>query len=174
MNKKRWMWILLGILGVCFFTATAWAQTAEENLKQKNITLRNPVRPVGNYVAAVRTGNLLFISACGPGYGSAGKLGKDLTIEQGYQAARATGLTLLATVREELGSLDKVKRVVKVFGMVNSAPGFTDQPKVINGFSDLMVEVFGPKVGGHARAVAGVAEMPFNIPVNIEMVLEVE
>jgi enamine deaminase RidA (YjgF/YER057c/UK114 family) len=174
MATKKSMEVIFAILIFCLFCASAEAQTAEENLKQKNITLRAPISPVGNYVPAVRSGNLLFVSACGPGYGLRGKLGKDLSIEQGYQAARATGLTLLATVREELGSLDKVKRVVKVFGMVNSAPGFTEQPKVINGISDLIVEVFGPKIGGHARAAVGMAELPFNIPVNIEMVVEVE
>jgi enamine deaminase RidA (YjgF/YER057c/UK114 family) len=172
-------WILFGILMLSLVVATtAWAQgTAEDNLKQKNITLSAPSRAVGNYAPAVRSGNLLFLSACGPGLGPSaprGKVGKDLSLEQGYQAARATGLTLLATVRAELGSLNKVKRIVKVFGMVNSAPGFTDQPKVINGFSDLMVEVFGDKIGAHARAAVGMAELPFNIPVNIEMIVEVE
>ena len=99
---------------------------------------------------------------------------KDLSLEQGYQAARATGLNLLATARATLGNLDRVKRIVKVLGMVNSAPGFTDQPKVLNGFSDLMVEVFGEAIGKHARSAAGMAELPFNIPVEIEMILEVE
>lgn len=175
------MRFLFGTLVLSLVVATTtWAQTegtAEENLKQKNITLPGPSRAVGNYVPAVRSGNLLFLSACGPGLGPStprGKVGKDLSIEQGYQAARATGLTLIATVRAELGSLNKVKRIVKVFGMVNSAPGFTDQTKVINGFSDLMVEVFGDKIGAHARAAVGMAELPFNIPVNIEMVVEVE
>ena len=101
-------------------------------------------------------------------------MGKELSLEQGYQAARATGLNLLATTRATLGSLDRVKRIVKVLGMVNSAPGFTDQPKVINGFSDLMVEVFGEAIGKHARSAVGMAELPFNIPVEIEMILEVE
>jgi hypothetical protein len=100
-------------------------------------------------------------------------VGKDLSLEQGYQAARITGLNLLGTVRATLGSLDKVKRVVKVFGMVNSAPDFKDQPKVLNGFSDLMIEVFGDKIGAHARSAIG-AEIPFNLPVEIDMVLEVE
>ena len=96
------------------------------------------------------------------------------SLEQGYQAARSVGLNLLANARANLGSLDKVKRVVKVLGMVNSAPGFTDQPKVINGFSDLMVEVFGEAIGKHARSAVGMAELPFSIPVEIEMILEVE
>ena len=105
---------------------------------------------------------------------SQGKVGKDLTVEQGYQVAREVGLSLLATVRANLGSLDKVRRVVKVLGMVNSADGFGDQPKVINGFSDLMVEVFGEVIGKHARSAVGMEGLPVNIPVEIEMVLEVE
>jgi enamine deaminase RidA (YjgF/YER057c/UK114 family) len=123
----------------------------------------------------VQTGNLLYTAGAGPGPTSPrGKVGRDLTVEQGYQAAREVGLNLLAVARESLGSLDKVKRVVKVLGMVNSAEGFGDQPKVINGFSDLMVEVFGEEIGKHARSAVGMAELPSNIPVEIEMVLEVE
>ncbi len=148
---------------------------AEDNLKQKNITLPPPATPVANYVPVVRVGNLLFFSGSGPSQSTPkGKVGKDLSLEQGYQAARATGLNLLATARATLGSLDRVKRIVKVLGMVNSASGFTDQPKVINGFSDLMVEVFGEAIGKHARSAVGVAELPFNIPVEIEVILEVE
>ncbi len=125
--------------------------------------------------------DLLFLSGHGPmpsdfksGAIRKGKVGKDLTVEQGQQAARATGLALLATMRASLGSLDKVKRVVKVVGFVNSAPGFTDQPKVINGCSDLMIEIFGEKIGAHARSAVGVADLYFDIPVEIEMVVEVE
>jgi len=148
---------------------------AERNLKEKNITLPPPVAPVANYVQAVRVGNLLFLAGHGPDrLIPRGKVGKDLSIEEGYQAARSVGLNLLATTRATLGSLDKVKRVVKVLGMVNSAPGFTDHPKVINGFSDLMVDVFGETTGKHARSAVGMAELPFNIPVEIEMILEVE
>ena len=158
--------------------STASAQTtgsAEDNLKQKNIALPPPVTPVANYVPAVRVGNLLFLSGSGPDPATPrGKVGKDLSLEQGYQAARSVGLNLLATARANLGSLDRVKRIVKVLGMVNSASGFTDQPKVINGFSDLMVEVFGEAIGKHARSAVGMAELPFNIPVEIEMILEVE
>ena len=149
--------------------------SAEDTLKQKNIVLPTAPKPVANYVRAVRTGNLLFTAGAGPGPEiPKGKVGRDLTVEQGYQAARSTGLNLLAVVRENLGSLDKVKRVVKVLGMVNSAAGFGDQPKVINGFSDLMVEVFGEAIGKHARSAVGMAELPNNIPVEIEMILEVE
>jgi enamine deaminase RidA (YjgF/YER057c/UK114 family) len=152
---------------------------AEARLKEKNITLPQPPKPMANYVGAVRTGNLLFLSGHGPmrvdGKPSAtGKVGRDLTIEQGYQAAREVGLNLLATTRATLGSLDRVKRVVKVLGMVNCAEGFGDQPRVINGFSDLMVEVFGEDIGKHARSAVGMAGLPVGIPVEIEMVLEVE
>ena len=151
---------------------------AEARLKELNITLPSPPTPMANYVTSVRVGNLLFLSGHGPmrteGKPSArGKVGKDLTVEQGAQAAREVGLNLLATTRAALGSLDKVKRVVKVLGMVNSADGFGDQPKVINGFSDLMVEVFGD-AGKHARSAVGMAGLPVSIPVEIEMILEVD
>jgi enamine deaminase RidA (YjgF/YER057c/UK114 family) len=152
---------------------------AEATLKARNITLPTQSTPMANYVSAVRSGNLLFLSGHGPvrteGKPSArGKLGKDLSTEQGYAVAREVGLSLLATARTNLGSLDKVKRVVKVLGMVNSAEGFQEQPKVINGFSDLMVEVFGETIGKHARSAVGMAELPMGIPVEIEMILEVE
>jgi len=152
---------------------------AESRLKEKNITLPTPNTPVANYVGAVRAGNLLFVSGHGPLRTDSkpavrGKVGRELSVEQGYQVAREVGLNLLATTRASLGSLDKVKRVVKVLGMVNSADGFGDQPKVINGFSDLMVEVFGEAIGKHARSAVGMAELPMGIPVEIEMVLEVE
>ena len=177
-RKKNTMRVLFGIVFGFIAAATILAQTresAEANLKRKNITLPAPPSAIGKYVPAVRSGNLLFLSGHGPRpFEPMGKVGKDLSLDQGYQAARATGLNLLATVRATLGSLDKVKRIVKVLGMVNSAPGFTDQPKVINGFSDLMIEVFGDKTGAHARSAVGVAELPGNIPVEIEMVLEVE
>lgn len=154
--------------------------SAEARLKECNITLPAQATPLANYVSAVRTGNLLFLSGHGPVRGTdsrpsvTGKVGKDLTLEQGYQVAREVGLNLLASTRTALGSLDKVKRVVKVLGMVNSAPGFGDQPRVINGCSDLLVEVFGEAIGRHARSAVGMAELPLGIPVEIEMVLEVE
>jgi len=151
---------------------------AEARLKELNITLPPPGTPMANYVGAVRVGTLLFVSGHGPlrtdGKPSArGKLGRELSVEQGYKVAREVGLNLLATTRAALGSLDRVKRVVKVLGMVASAEGFNEQPKVINGFSDLMVEVFGD-AGKHARSAVGMAELPVGIPVEIEMILEVE
>jgi enamine deaminase RidA (YjgF/YER057c/UK114 family) len=152
---------------------------AEARLKELNITLAEPAKPVANYVGAVRVGNLLFVSGHGPlrpdgKPTSTGKVGRDLTVEQAYAVAREVGLNLLATTRVALGSLDKVKRVVKVLGMVHSADGFGQQPQVINGFSDLMVEVFGEAIGKHARSAVGMAELPMGIPVEIEMILEVE
>lgn len=152
--------------------------SAEARLKERNIQLPPPNKPVANYVTSVRVGNLLFLSGHGPRQDvpstPRGKVGKDLTVEQGYQAAREVGLCLLATTRAALGSLDKVKRVVKVLGMVNAADDFGDQPKVINGFSDLMVEVFGDTIGKHARSAVGMGSLPSGIPVEIEMIVEVE
>jgi enamine deaminase RidA (YjgF/YER057c/UK114 family) len=152
--------------------------SAEARLREKNITLPTQPTPMANYVSAVRTGNLLFLAGHGPirdGKPTArGKVGKELSIEQGYQVAREVGLLLLSTTRAHLGNLDKVRRVVKVLGMVASAEGFGDQPKVINGCSDLMVEVFGEAIGKHARSAVGMAELPVGIPVEIEMILEVE
>jgi enamine deaminase RidA (YjgF/YER057c/UK114 family) len=151
---------------------------AEANLKAKNITLPAPNAPMANYVTSVRTGNLLYLAGHGPSREAKGptkgKVGRDLTVEQGYQAARDVGLALLSTTRASLGSLDKVKRVIKVLGMVNCTDDFGDQPKVINGFSDLMVEVFGDAVGKHARSAVGMSSLPVGIPVEIEMILEVE
>ncbi len=149
---------------------------AEAKIKQLGITFPPPAKPVGNYIPGVRVGNLLFLSGHGPvreGNPTArGKLGRDLSTEEGYKVARDVGINLLGSARSILGSLDKVKRVVKVLGMVNSAEGFGDQPKVINGFSDLMVEVFGEN-GRHARSAVGMAALPMGIPVEIEMILEV-
>ena len=149
---------------------------AEARVKELGITLPQPATPVANYIPAVRVGNLLFVSGHGPfreGKVYRGKLGREVTLEDGYQCARQVGIMLLASVKTALGSLDRVKRVVKVLGMVASAEGFNDQPKVINGFSDLMVEIFGEN-GRHARSAVGMAELPHRIPVEIEMVLEVE
>ncbi len=168
-----------GLLALIAATGGALAQTpagAEERLKEKNITLPTPSTPQANFVGAVRVGNLLFVSGhtSGAAWTPKGKVGKDLTIEQGYQAARQAGVLLLGTVRANLGSLDRVKRVVKVLGMVNSAEDFADQPKVINGFSDLMTEIFGDAIGKHARSAVGMAGLPGNSPVEVEAILEVE
>jgi enamine deaminase RidA (YjgF/YER057c/UK114 family) len=153
------------------------AQTPEDNLKSLGITLPKQSSPIANYVNYVRTGNLIYFSGTGPsveeqGY-IKGKLGKDLTIEQGQEAARITGINLIAKLKSAIGDLNKVKRIVKVLGMVNSTENFTDQPKVMNGFSDLMVAVFGEK-GKHARSAVGMAALPMNMAVEIEMIVEVE
>jgi enamine deaminase RidA (YjgF/YER057c/UK114 family) len=151
---------------------------AEARIKELGLALPQPPKPLGNYVPGVRVGNLLFLSGHGParvdGVPTArGKVGRDLSLEDGYKVAREVGINLLGSAKALLGSLDKVRQVVKVLGMVNSAEGFGDQPKVINGFSDLMVEVFGEN-GRHARSAVGMAELPSGIPVEIEMILEVE
>jgi len=149
----------------------------KDRLTELGITLETVPEPMGNYVHAVRTGNLLFLSGKGPrkaeGGVSTGKVGNDVTLEQGYQDARSVGITLLAVMENELGNLDGVKQIVKVLGMVNSAPDFTDHPKVVNGCSDLFVEVFGDK-GRHARSAVGMAALPSNITVEIEVIVEVE
>ena len=166
------------ILAVICTTGPAAAQStsAEARLKELNITLPADSAPAANFVNAVQTGKLLFLSGNTPGaqWPLKGKVGKELTVEQGYQSARQTGLIMLSKVRTALGSLDRVKRIVKVLGMVNSADGFGDQPRVVNGFSDLMVEVFGEAIGKHARSAVGMAGLPGNAVVEVEMVVEVE
>lgn len=153
------------------------AQTPEERLKAKGIILTAPGAPVANYVNVVRVGNLLFLSGKGPtkpdGSNITGKVGRDLTTEQGYDAAKLTAVNHLAVLKAELGDLSKVKRIVKVLGMVNCTEDFKDQPKVINGYSDLMVEIFGDK-GKHARSAVGMYALPMNIAVEVEVVVEVE
>lgn len=157
-------------------TQTLYDYDVEERLEELNIKLNPAPPPVANYVNAVRTGNLMFMAGKGPNTGDGyitGKVGTDLTIEEGYQAARLTGVAQLSVLKEELGDLNKVVRIVKVLGMVNADSAFTQQPEVINGFSDLMVEVFGER-GKHARAAVGMASLPRNIAVEIEMIVEVQ
>jgi enamine deaminase RidA (YjgF/YER057c/UK114 family) len=167
------------MLALIVTSGYALAQDAtppEARLKEKNIVLPQVPPPVANYVDAVRVGNLLFLSGNTPDaqWKFKGKVGKDLTVQEGYETARQVGLIMLAKVRNAVGSLDRVKRVVKVLGMVNSPEGFGDQPRVINGFSDLMVEVFGEAKGKHARSAVGMAGLPFNNAVEVEMIVEVE
>lgn len=125
---------------------------------------------IGTYANCVRTGNLLFLSGKGP-IGQRGVVGRDLTKEQAYQSARATGLMLIAVMKKELGDLARVRRVVKVLGMVNATDDFGDHPFVINGCSDLFVEVFGEN-GRHARSAVGVNSLPMGIPIEIEAIVE--
>ena len=149
----------------------------EAKLKEMGIVLPPAVKPVANYVPAVRTGNLVFLSGHGPfkedGSLITGKIGSDLTTEQGYEAARRIAIGLLGSLKAEIGDLDKVQRVVKLLGLVRCTPEFPDPPKVINGASDFLVEVFGDK-GKHARSAVGTNALPLNIAVEIEMIVEVE
>jgi enamine deaminase RidA (YjgF/YER057c/UK114 family) len=149
----------------------------EQRLKELGIELVAATGPMANYVNAVRTGNLLYLAGKGPGKPGqpmpSGKVGRDFTIEQGYGHARETGLNIIAVMKAELGDLDKVKRIVKVLGMVNAMPEFGHQPEVINGCSDLFVEVFGDR-GRHARSAVGMGSLPRGIPVEIEVIVEVE
>lgn len=149
----------------------------ESSLKELGITLRPIGKPVANYVHAVRTGNLLFLAGKGPkqanGENVVGKLGLDLTVEEGYNAAWEAGINQLSVLKEELGDLRKVKRIVNVKGMVNAIPEFRDQSKVINGYSDLMVQVFGER-GKHSRAAVGMGSLPGNMAVEVEMVVEIQ
>jgi enamine deaminase RidA (YjgF/YER057c/UK114 family) len=148
----------------------------EQRLKELGIELAPASGPLANYVNAVRTGNLLYLAGKGPGLPGkpmpTGKVGRDLTIEQAYGYARETGLNLIAVMKAELGDLDRVKRIVKMLGMVNAVPEFGHQPEVINGCSDLFVEVFGDR-GRHARSAVGMGSLPRGIPVEIEVIVEV-
>lgn len=166
---------LLGIAALISLHASA--QDAEKNIIDKQITIPPPNRPIANYVTSVRVGNMLYLSghgACGS-YSpvDTGKLGKTLNVEQGYQAARNVGLCMLATLKAAVGDLNKIKRIVRVMGMVNSTPEFRDHPKVMNGFSDLMVEVFGEN-GKHVRAAVGMNSLPNGIAVEVEMWVELK
>ena len=170
---------LLSAMACLILAASSIAQTVDfdKKLKELGIELFTPSKPIGNYVKAVRTGNLLYLAGHGPtkadGTNITGKVGKDLTTEQGYEAAKQVGVAMLSTLKAELGDLNKVKRIVKVLGMVNCTENFVDQPKVMNGFSDLMVAVFGDK-GKHARSAVGMYALPSNIAVEVEIIVELE
>lgn len=151
----------------------------ESRLRDLGIKLPTPPKPVAKYKTALQVGNLLYVSGHGPARSGEpapqlGKVGDKLTIEQGKESARLVGLNILATVRATLGSLDKVKRLVKTLGMVNSTPNFGDQPQVINGFSELMAQVFGEDLGVGTRSAVGMGALPGDIPVEIECLFEVE
>ncbi|HSF29609.1 MAG TPA: RidA family protein [Candidatus Tectomicrobia bacterium] len=149
----------------------------EAKLNELGLELPPTSRPAANYVGAVQTGNLLFVSGHGPTqdgkFTCIGKLGKDLSVEEGYAAARLVALNCLASAKSVIGELDRIKRVVKILGMVNCTADFGDQPKVINGASDLLVHLFGDS-GRHARSAVGMQALPFGIAVEIEMIFEVE
>ena len=159
-------------------TGSALAQAptgAEARLKEKNITLPAPTgtSPSGNRIGAVQIGNILYIAGHPTQFPIKGKVGTELTVQQGQQAARQSGLMILATTRDVLGSLDRVKRVAKVVGYVNTAEGFAQTPLVVDGFSDLMIEIFG-EAGKHARSAIGVQSLPGNVSVEIEAIMEVQ
>ena len=149
----------------------------EARLKELGIELPPAITPVANYVPAVVTGNLVFLSGHGPvnedGTLVTGKVGADLTVEEGYETARLIAMGLLGSLKAQIGDLDRVNRIVKLLGLVNCTAEFTDQPKVINGASDFLVEVFGEK-GKHARSAVGTNALPMNISVEIEMIVEIE
>jgi enamine deaminase RidA (YjgF/YER057c/UK114 family) len=149
----------------------------ETRIQELHLTLPAPPKPVAKYKPAVLAGNMLYVSGHGPlkvdGKMIQGRVGADLTLEQGKEAARVVGVAILSTVRNTLGSLNKVKRLVKTLGMVNATPDFKDQPQVINGFSDLMAEVFGEDAGVGARSAVGMGSLPGNIAVEVECIFEV-
>jgi enamine deaminase RidA (YjgF/YER057c/UK114 family) len=151
--------------------------SAEDRIRELGLELPKVSPPVATYVNAVRTGDLLFLSGKVPvtaaGEFLKGKVGAEVSVEEAARHARLIGLHLIAVIRHEIGSLDKVRRVVKLLGMVNAVPEFGDQPKVINGCSDLFVEVFGDK-GRHARSAVGVGSLPMGVTVEIEAIVEVD
>ncbi|MCZ6874172.1 MAG: RidA family protein [bacterium] len=148
----------------------------EDKLAQMGLVLPSPGPPAGNYVGAVLVGDLLFVSGHGPRRADhsymTGKVGRDLTTEQAYEAAKVVMLNCLASVKREIGDLDRVKRMVKLLGMVNCTEDFIEHPQVINGASDLLVELYGES-GRHARSAVGMQQLPMNIPVEVEMIVEV-
>jgi enamine deaminase RidA (YjgF/YER057c/UK114 family) len=152
------------------------SENVEKRLETVGVRLPTPPTPMGAYVPAVQSGNLVFCSGQGPikdgkpAY--VGRVGSEVTLEQGYEAAKIAAINCLAQIRTRIGSLDTITRVVQVRGFVNSAPDFHDQPKVINGASEFLLEVFGD-AGKHARAALGTSNLPGNIPVEVEMVVEV-
>ena len=153
--------------------------TAEKRLQELNITLPTPPKPVAKYKPTVLIGNVLYVSGHGPAKQGdpallAGKVGAKLNTEQGKECARLVGINILATVKNALGSLDKVKRLVKTLGMVNATPDYLEHPHVINGFSELMAQVFGDDAGVGARSAVGMGSLPGDIPVEIECIFEVQ
>jgi enamine deaminase RidA (YjgF/YER057c/UK114 family) len=169
----------LSIIALCFALPVA-AQSApydpEARLRELKITLPDAGKPMANYVHAVRSGNLVFLAGHGPcplEDRHKGKVPRDRSIEEGYASARDTAICLLGSLRKEIGDLRKVVRIVKVLGMVNSTEDFHQQPQVVNGCSDLLVSVFGER-GKHARSAVGMASLPVNLTVEIEMIVEVE
>src|SRR5262245_5439819 len=184
-NAQSWKAGLAGALLIASVAGQAAAQEgecpkvdAEANVKALGIAYYPPAKTVGNFVPAVIVGKLMYLAGNGPkmpdGKFVIGKLGSgpgQLSVEQGYEASKLAAVSMLSAIKAELGDLNRVKRIVKVLGMVNSDPAFTEQPKVINGASDLLVQVFGD-CGKHARSAVGVSSLIFDIAVEIEMIVE--
>ena len=179
--KKLPALTLLFLLILIGISETSRAQSkkvdAEKRIAELGIELIKPSPPTASFVKAVKVGNMVYLSGHGPdrpdGTKVIGKLGSELTTEQGKEAARLVGISLLSSLKSEIGDLNKVNRVVKVLGMVNAIPGFEAHSQVMNGFSDLMVEIFGEN-GKHARSSVGMSSLPGNIPVEIEMIVELK
>jgi enamine deaminase RidA (YjgF/YER057c/UK114 family) len=168
------------ILASCAVNRTVpfagYTYDVEQRIRDRGITLSTPTPPTAAFVRTVRSGNLIFLSGHGPdkpdGTQVTGKVGAEITVEQGQEAARLVGISLLNSFKAEIGNLNKVRRIVKVTGMVNCVPTFTQHSVVINGFSNLMVDIFGDN-GKHARSSIGMSSLPNNISVEIEMIVEV-
>jgi enamine deaminase RidA (YjgF/YER057c/UK114 family) len=181
MKNKLTVFLIILLSNTFVFTAAS-AQTLlvkdpETRIRELGIKLRTPGPPSANFVGAVRVGNLVYLSGQGPlkedGKFIIGKVGKEISFDEAKYAARLTGISLLEALKAEVGNLNNVKRIVKVLGMVNAVPEFDNHSQVINGFSDLMVEVFGEN-GKHARSAVGLGSLPRNIPVEIEMIVEMK
>ena len=174
--RRRSAVALTGLVALLTGVSGLPAQTPEERLAELGIELPTPDAPTANFVKAVTTGNLVFLAGHGPCGGldetNTGKVGLDHTVEEGYAIARWVGICLLASLAREIGDLSRVKRIVRVFGMVNTPPDFTQHSQVINGCSDLMEQVFGPAISKHARAAVGMASLPRDQSVEIEMLVE--
>jgi len=180
---KRSVIFFLSLFTVCILNINPTqaqqpaAKDPETRIKELGIKLRTPGPPSANFLGAVRVGNLVYLSGQGPlkedGKFMIGKVGKEFNFEEAKYAARLTGISLLESLKAEVGNLNNVKRIVKVLGMVNAVPEFDNHSQVINGFSDLMVEVFGEN-GKHARSAIGLGSLPRNIPVEIEMIVEMK
>lgn len=177
MNRPSFKSLPFILLALSLSSNAVLAASPEENLQELGIELPIPAKSIANYVGATRVGDVVFLSGHIPrkadGSLVAGKVGSDLSIEDGYDAARLCGIGLLATLKAEIGDLSKVRRVLKVFGMVNATDTFTGHSQVINGCSDLLVEVFGEK-GRHARAASGFSSLPLGSAVEVEMIVQVE
>lgn len=177
MNELNIFLLLALILALSVQSASGQDYDPEARLEALGIEIPAVTAPIATYVNAVRTGNLLFLAGKGPSRADGGlitgRVGSDLSIEEGYEAARLTGINHIAVLKAELGDLKRVKRIVKVLGMVNSDPSFTSHSAVVNGYSDLMVEVFGD-CGRHARSAVGMSSLPGNMAVEVEVIVEIE